>query len=137
MPPTMPAIATGAAGIDFSSDGLRRYRVRLSDGGASPIELPLAVIRNGSGPSVLVAGGRGHEFAPSGNLQATPGSPEYAAMLPALLAFDAPYAIVFDEVGGPGMPHTGTLEGLARTLGKRAISSELGGGGRATPDTLA
>ena len=57
-------------------------------------------------------------------------------MLPALMAFDAPYAIVFDEVGDTGMPHTGTLEGLARRMGKRAISSELGGGGRVTPASL-
>jgi predicted deacylase len=58
-------------------------------------------------------------------------------MLPALLAFDAPYGLVFDEVAGADMPHGGTLEGLARQLGKRAISSELGGGGRATPLSLA
>jgi predicted deacylase len=53
------------------------------------------------------------------------------------LAFDAPYGLIFDEVGDAGMPHSGTLEGLARQLGKRAISSEIGGGGRATPMSLA
>jgi N2-acetyl-L-2,4-diaminobutanoate deacetylase len=85
----------------------------------------------------LHSGGRAHEFVLSANLQARPGSPEYADMLPALLAFDAPYGLLFDEVGGANMPHAGTLEGLARQLGKRAISSELGGGGRATPLSLA
>ena len=58
-------------------------------------------------------------------------------MLKPLLAFDAPYAIVFDEMSASGqMPHTGTLEGLARMLGKKAISSELGGAGRVTPASL-
>lgn len=85
----------------------------------------------------LHSGGREHEFVLSGNLQARPGSREYQDMLPVLLAFDAPYGLIFDEVGGAGMPHTGTLEGLARQLGKRAISSEIGGGGRATPISLA
>jgi predicted deacylase len=85
----------------------------------------------------LHSGGRAHEFVLSANLQARPGSPEYDDMLQALLAFDAPYALVFDEVGGAEMPHGGTLEGLARRLGKRAISSEFGGGGRATPQSLA
>ena len=84
----------------------------------------------------LHSGGAAHEFVLSSNLQASVGSAEYDDMLPALMAFDAPYAIVFDEVGDTGMPHTGTLEGLARRMGKRAISSELGGGGRATPASL-
>ncbi len=58
-------------------------------------------------------------------------------MLDPLLAFDAPYAIVFDEVSATAdMPHAGTLEGLARSLGKKAISSELGGAGRVTQASL-
>jgi predicted deacylase len=49
------------------------------------------------------------------------------------MAFDAPYAIVFDEVAADGaMPHRGTLEDAARRLGKFAISSEIGGAGRVT-----
>ena len=84
----------------------------------------------------LHSGGVTHDFVLSSNLQAGVGSSEYDGMLPALMAFDAPYAIVFDEVGGTGMPHTGTLEGLARQMGKRAVSSEIGGGGRATPASL-
>lgn len=82
----------------------------------------------------LHSGGAAHEFVPSSNLQASTNSIELASMLDALLASDAPYAIVFDEVPGTGpMPHAGTLEGLARALGKKAISSELGGGARITP----
>ncbi len=87
----------------------------------------------------LHSGGIAHEFLPSANLQARVGSAEYRAMLPALLAFGAPYAIILEEpeAGGLAMPHAGTLEGLARAMGKRAISSELGGAGRITPVSLA
>jgi N2-acetyl-L-2,4-diaminobutanoate deacetylase len=85
----------------------------------------------------LHSGGESHDFILSSNLQASLGSAEHRGMLPALLAFDAPYAIVFDEAGDHAMPHRGTLEGAARALGKQAISSELGGGGRTTPRSLA
>lgn len=86
----------------------------------------------------LHSGGTAHEFVLSSNVQARFPSAECDAMLAPLLAFDAPYAIVFDEVpSSPHMPHGGTLEGAARALGKKAISSELGGAGRATPQSLA
>lgn len=86
----------------------------------------------------LHSGGSAHEFVLSSNLQARMGSAEFEAMLDPLLAFDAPYAIVFDEVSATGdMPHTGTLEGYARALGKKAISSELGGAGRVSEASLA
>jgi N2-acetyl-L-2,4-diaminobutanoate deacetylase len=85
----------------------------------------------------LHSGGSAHEFVLSSNLQARMGSAEFEAMLDPLLAFDAPYAIVFDEVSATAdMPHAGTLEGLARSLGKKAISSELGGAGRVTQASL-
>jgi predicted deacylase len=229
MPQARASATVTAAGIDLETDGFRAYRVRLPDGRGSHLDLPVIVIRNGSGPSVLLAGGthgdefegqiavsdlirntdqgavsgllvalplhnfeaciagtrtdrtdgadlnrlfgtdargkgpsaavagfvaetllppvdwvvdlhsggRSHEFVLSSNLQTRPGSREYFDMLPVLLAFDAPYGLIFDEVGGADMPHAGTLEGLARQLGKRAISSEIGGGGRATPMSLA
>ena len=109
--------------------------------GTSPIEGPTGEIASFVTDRVLPevelvidlhSGGTAHEFVPSGNLQATVGSAEFRDMVPMLLAFDAPYSIVFDEAGQNGMPHRGTLEGLARDLGKRALSSELGGGGRLT-----
>jgi predicted deacylase len=85
----------------------------------------------------LHSGGSAHEFVLSSNLQARIHSAEFENLLDPLLAFDAPYAIVFDEVSASGdMPHTGTLEGYARSLGKKAISSELGGAGRVTPASL-
>lgn len=85
----------------------------------------------------LHSGGGAHEFVLSSNLQARMNSPEFDALLDPLLAFNAPYAIVFDEVSASGeMPHTGTLEGYARSLGKKTISSELGGAGRVTPASL-
>lgn len=85
----------------------------------------------------LHSGGAAHEFVLSSNLQARLHSSEFETMREPLLAFDAPYAIVFDEVSASGqMPHTGTLEGFARSLGKKAISSELGGAGRVTPASI-
>lgn len=112
--------------------------------------------RQGNGPSHAIAcfvtrrliaaadvvvdihsGGATHEFVLSSNLQGRPGTAECTRDLPALLSFDAPYAIVFDEVGSDAMPHSGTLEAAAVAQGKRAFSSELGGAARLTPDSLA
>ena len=84
------------------------------------------------------SGGSEHEFVLSSNLQGRLGSTASEADVAALMAMGAPYAIVFDEGGGEGgMPHNGTIEGAARALGKRCFSSELGGGGRLTPDSVA
>jgi predicted deacylase len=80
----------------------------------------------------LHSGGKSHEFVLSSNLQARVGSDEDRRLRPALAAFGAPYAIIFDETGADAMPHTGTLEGAARERGLSAISSELGGAGRLT-----
>ena len=84
------------------------------------------------------SGGNEHEFVLSSNLQGRLGSTAGEADVAALMAMGAPYAIVFDEGGGEGgMPHGGTIEGAARALGKRCFSSELGGAGRLTPDSVA
>ena len=85
----------------------------------------------------LHSGGRKTGFVLSSNLQARPGEAEHAEMRPLLMAFDAPYAITFDEAGEDAMPHLGTLEGFARTKGIRALSSELGGTGGVTTASLA
>lgn len=83
------------------------------------------------------SGGKEHEFVLSSNLQGRLGSTASEADVAALMAMGAPYAIVFDEGGGEGgMPHNGTIEGAARALGKRCFSSELGGAGRLTPDSV-
>jgi N-alpha-acetyl-L-2,4-diaminobutyrate deacetylase len=84
------------------------------------------------------SGGNEMEFVLSSNLQGRLSSSASDADVAALMAMDAPYAIVFDEGGlDGGMPHNGTIEGAARALGKRCFSSELGGGGRLTPDSVA
>ncbi len=84
----------------------------------------------------LHSGGYNTAFVLSSNLQATPGGAEWEDMRPMLMAFGAPYAITFDEAGADGMPHAGTLEGLARRLGKRALSSEIGGTGGVTATSV-
>jgi len=84
------------------------------------------------------SGGNEMEFVLSSNLQGRLGASASEADVAALMAMGAPYAIVFDEGGAEGgMPHNGTIEGAARALGKRCFSSELGGGGRLTPDSVA
>ncbi|HKY94756.1 MAG TPA: succinylglutamate desuccinylase/aspartoacylase family protein [Kiloniellales bacterium] len=84
------------------------------------------------------SGGNEMEFVLSSNLQGRLGSTASEADVAALMAMDAPYAIVFDEGElGEGMQHSGTIEGAARALGKRCFSSELGGAGRLTPDSVA
>jgi predicted deacylase len=85
----------------------------------------------------LHSGGVSHDFVLSSNLQAAIGGEEHQSMRPLLLAFDAPFALTFDEAGESAMPHVGTLEGATRALGKQAISSELGGGGHLTAQSTA
>jgi N2-acetyl-L-2,4-diaminobutanoate deacetylase len=85
----------------------------------------------------LHSGGASSEFIMSSNLQAKPHSTFCEEMLPALKAFNAPDAIIFDETDGAGMPHKGTVEGFANSLGKKSISSELGGAARLTIESLA
>lgn len=80
------------------------------------------------------SGGNDHDFVLSSNLQGRIGDKDMEADVTALLAMDAPYAIVFAE-DEDGMPHGGTIEAAARSLGKRCFSSELGGGGRLTPES--
>ena len=82
------------------------------------------------------SGGTTHEFVLSSNLQGRVGPPQYFRDLPALLSFNTPYAIVFDEAGNETMPHKGSVEAAAQGLGKRAFSTELGGARRLTPDSL-
>lgn len=80
----------------------------------------------------LHSGGATHEFVLSSNLQAKVGSDEDRRLRPALRVFGAPYAIIFDDTGSDTMPHLGTLEGAARGLGVKCVSSELGGAARLT-----
>ncbi|MCR9122761.1 MAG: succinylglutamate desuccinylase/aspartoacylase family protein [Phyllobacteriaceae bacterium] len=84
----------------------------------------------------LHSGGASHEFVVSGNVQAAIGSDEDFAMRPYLQAFGAPFSLVFDG-SDHSMPHAGTLEHHAKTFGARAISSELGGGGRVSLASIA
>jgi N2-acetyl-L-2,4-diaminobutanoate deacetylase len=123
-------------------DGLDINRVFAGEAGDGPSPVIARFVIERLLPQVeavldIHSGGEAMEFVLSSNLQAAPGSAEFDRALPALLAFDAPYAIIFDEgADAGGMPHRGTLEGAARALGKLALSSELGGGGRVTPASM-
>ncbi len=76
----------------------------------------------------LHSGGKATRFVLSSNLQGRPGAPDVERDLPALLAMNAPFALLFDEDGGQSMPHRGTAEAYFRALGRPAFSSEFGGG---------
>jgi len=123
-------------------DGLDINRIFGTEPGDGPSQAIARLVVERLLPKVdavvdIHSGGEAMEFVLSSNLQATPGSEEYRRALPALLAFGAPYAIVFDEGEAMGgMPHRGTLEGAARARGKMALSSEIGGAGRVTPASM-
>lgn len=82
------------------------------------------------------SGGDAFDFVLSGNVQAKIGGDEDLKMRRYLAGFGAPYSIVFDDIGTDAMPHAGTLEAAARAMGVKAISSELGGAGRVTPQSM-
>lgn len=89
------------------------------------------------------SGGVAMEFVLCSNLQGTRGEKNTEAQIPRLLDFGAPYAVVFSEAGVVdeaegivAMAHGGTLEDAARLLGKEAMSTEVGGAGRASLDSI-
>ncbi len=78
------------------------------------------------------SGGRTLMFAPSAIVHRLDDPARMRATLDALVAFGAPYGLVLTELDSEGLLDT-AVEGL----GKLFVSTELGGGGTATPDTVA
>ena len=123
-------------------DGLDLNRIFPGGDGAGPSHAIARFVTErliGAADAVfdVHSGGTTHEFVLSSNLQARVGSDVYDRHLPALLAIDAPYALVFDEVGNNTMPHGGSVEAAAMAQGKLALSTELAGAARLTPESLA
>jgi len=136
----LPACRAGTRLSPLDGRNLNRiYPAKAGDGPSSAIATFMTEHILPASDTVIDihSGGRKLEFVLSSNLQGRAGSPEVANDLPLLMAFDAPYAIVFDELGPDlAMPHTGTLEAAARAVGKRTLSSEIGGGGRLSPASI-
>jgi len=80
----------------------------------------------------LHSGGKTLMFAPSAIVHRLPDAARMQATLAALRAFDAPYGLVLTELDSEGLLDTAVEE-----LGKLFLSTELGGGGTATPETVA
>jgi N-alpha-acetyl-L-2,4-diaminobutyrate deacetylase len=79
------------------------------------------------------SGGRTLEFLPYAACHELPHDPELqAASLAAVLAFDAPYALTMLELDALGM-----LDTAVELVGRRMVTTEIGGGGAVTPETLA
>ena len=78
------------------------------------------------------SGGRTLTFAPSAIVHRLPDPARMQATLAALRAFDAPYGLVLEELDAEGL-----LDTVVEDLGKLFVSTELGGGGTAVPETVA
>ncbi len=78
------------------------------------------------------SGGRTLTFAPSAIVHRMAEPARMRATLAALEAFGAPYGLVLAELDSEGM-----LDSAVEDLGKLFVSTELGGGGTSTPETVA
>jgi N-alpha-acetyl-L-2,4-diaminobutyrate deacetylase len=78
------------------------------------------------------SGGKTLSFAPSAIVHRLPDASRMRATLAALEAFAAPYGLVLTELDAEGL-----LDTVVEEMGKLFLSTELGGGGTATPETVA
>jgi predicted deacylase len=86
----------------------------------------------------LHSGGTLSQYVPCAMMMCSGSRDLNIAMLAAVKNFGAPYGIIFRNTSSPGSMETeGTLEDAAHRRGIRAISTELGGGGYVTSDSLA
>jgi predicted deacylase len=84
------------------------------------------------------SGGWESQYVPCAMMMSSGKKELDADMFAAVESFGAPFGIVFQETDNPGSMRTkGTLEDTAHKRGIAAISTELGGGGFLTSDTLA
>lgn len=77
------------------------------------------------------SGGRVMRFAPTTIIHNLPDAEQYRRSLDAALAFGAPFCTVLTELDSEGM-----LDTAVEALGKTFVSTELGGSGTSTPETL-
>jgi N-alpha-acetyl-L-2,4-diaminobutyrate deacetylase len=78
------------------------------------------------------SGGKTLEFVPFAAAHRLPDKAQEARCIAAMAAFNAPYSMMLLELDALGMYDT-----AAETLGKTFVSTELGGGGTARPETIA
>ncbi|HEX3500300.1 MAG TPA: N(2)-acetyl-L-2,4-diaminobutanoate deacetylase DoeB [Stellaceae bacterium] len=78
------------------------------------------------------SGGKTLEFVPFAASHRLPDKAQEARCVAAMAAFNAPYSVMLLELDAVGMYDT-----AAEAMGKIFVSTELGGGGTARPDTIA
>src|SRR5260221_6729221 len=78
------------------------------------------------------SGGKTLEFGPFAGVHTLPDAAQQARCVAAMEAFNAPYSVMLLELDAVGMYDT-----AAEAMGKTFVSTELGGGGRARPETIA
>jgi predicted deacylase len=78
------------------------------------------------------SGGRSLHFLPSVNMHRVPDDGQMRRMIDAAMAWGAPYVFIYRDVGG-----TGLLPGLAESLGKVTLGTELGSSGQFSAEILA
>jgi len=78
------------------------------------------------------SGGKTLEFVPFAAAHHLPDAQQQARCVAAMAAFNAPYSVMLLELDAVGMYDT-----AAEAMGKTFVSTELGGGGTARPDTIA
>lgn len=78
------------------------------------------------------SGGRTLDFLPYAAAHELPDAAQQARCLAAVAAFGAPFSMLMRELDSLGM-----LDSTAEALGKTFLTTELGGGGTARPETVA
>ncbi len=78
------------------------------------------------------SGGKTLEFVPFAAVHTLPDAAQQARCVAAMEAFNAPYSVMLLELDAVGMYDT-----AAEAMGKTFVSTELGGGGTARPETIA
>lgn len=117
-------------------DGVNMNRAFPGDARGTPSQRIAHFVSETVIPLIDVAfdihsGGRTLMFAPFAAIHRLEDEGQFEASLAALKAVNAPYSLILEELDAVGMLDTGIEE-----AGKLFLTTELGGGGTATPDTL-
>ncbi|MFY0691204.1 MAG: N(2)-acetyl-L-2,4-diaminobutanoate deacetylase DoeB [Paracoccaceae bacterium] len=130
-----PAFKAGARSSPYDGGNMNRIFPGRADG--TPSEKIADYFTRILLPSADVvldfhSGGRSLEFLPFAACHILDDAEHYARCRAARDAFNAPYALEMREIDPAGM-----YDHAAETLGKTFVTTELGGGGSTTPETVA
>lgn len=129
-----PALKTGTRLSPIDGKNMNRIFPGNSDGTVSELIADFIYRQFVSKADAVLdihSGGRMMRFAPTSIIHALPDEQHYQRCLEAAMAFGAPYCTVLEEMDSAGMLDTAVEE-----LGKVFVSTELGGSGTTSPQTL-